>query len=82
MNQLERARKAPRKAAKTGRPLHTIRTKDGGKKTFRYAKTQAIRLMCMQCLGWEDSPRDCTATLCPLYPFRGSTMASQKGDKE
>ena len=55
---------------------HTVRAKDGGKITLRYGRKLAIRLFCTECLGWEDNPRDCTAPLCPLYPFRGSTLAS------
>ena len=60
---------------------HTVRTRDGGLKTLKCGRKQAIFLCCTECLGWEDHPRDCTSPLCPLYPFRGLTMASQKGDK-
>jgi len=40
----------------------------------------AIRLFCTECLGWGDDPATCTAPLCPLYPFRGKTLASQHAD--
>ena len=57
---------------------HTVRTRDGGKKTLKYGRKQAIQLTCMECLGWEDSPKDCTSPLCPLFPFRGATVASHR----
>jgi len=69
---------APRKS---GRRKHTIRTRDEGTKTFTYGRKQGIFLMCVECLGWDDHPKVCTSKMCPLYPFRGQTMASQRGDK-
>ena len=72
---LEAARKAPRRPSRVS---HRVRTKDGGEITLKYGRKQAIQLMCCECLGWEDHPRDYTAKLCPLYPFRGQTMASQR----
>ena len=72
---LEAARKAPRAPS---RRTHTVRTKDGGQKALNYGRKQAILLHCTECLGWEIHPRDCTSPLCPLYPFRGQTMASQR----
>lgn len=64
--------------------LHTIKTRDGGTKAIKYGRKQAIFLMCTECLGWEQHPKNCTALRCPLYPFRGFTLASQwsKADKE
>lgn len=56
---------------------HTIRTQDGGTITLDYARSQAIKLHCTECLGWETHPQKCTATLCPLFPFRGQTLASR-----
>ena len=61
----------------TSRVSYTVRTKDGGTKALKYGRKQAILLMCMECMGWEDHPHDCTSPLCPLYPFRGVTLASQ-----
>ncbi len=40
-------------------------------------RKRAILLKCTECLGWEENPRDCTGTLCPLYPYRGLTRASR-----
>ena len=59
--------------------VHTVRTRDGGAKAIKYGRKQAILLMCMECLGWEGNPENCTSSLCPLFPFRGTTMASQRG---
>lgn len=65
-----------------GRMEHTIRTRDGGFKRLKYARKQAIQLCCTECLGWEDDPKDCTSIHCPLFPFRGRTMASQRARGE
>jgi hypothetical protein len=62
----------------TGMVSHTVWTRDGGKKAIRYGRKVGIRLFCMECLGWEHNPKDCTSPLCPLFPFRGATMASQR----
>lgn len=56
---------------------HTVRTRDGGTVTLTVNRGAAIKLMCTECLGWDTHPRDCTAKLCPLYPFRGLTTASR-----
>lgn len=74
--------KKPRKA---GKP-HKIRTKDGGEKEFsKLNRALAIKLLCMECLGWEGHPKDavggCTSPMCPVYPFRGRTEASLRGDE-
>ena len=58
---------------------HTVRTRDGGERALKCGRMLAIRLMCTECLGWGDDPKDCTASLCPLFPFRGRTRASQRG---
>ena len=32
-----------------------------------------VDAFCAECMGWEDLPdsvRDCTAPLCPLFPYR------------
>ena len=51
---------------------HTIRCKDGGTKEIEnYTRALAIKLQCSECLGYgETNPSECTAPLCPLYPFR------------
>ena len=61
--------------------FHTVRTKDDGLKRIKCGRKLAVRLFCTECLGWVDDPKDCTATLCPLFPFRGRTQASLKGNK-
>lgn len=57
---------------------HTVRCADGTTKTFQAYKsrTLAIKLMCTECLGWSCNPKDCTDKHCPLYPFRGKTLAA------
>ena len=60
---------------------HIIKTRDGGRKGLSYTRAQAIKLFCVACLGWEVHPKECTAPLCPLFPYRGITLASQHGSK-
>lgn len=61
---------------------HVLRTKDGGTRHFaRYGRKLAIAAMCTECLGWDDNPRDCTAPMCPLFPYRARTQATLRGDK-
>jgi len=60
---------------------HTIRTKEftTTKKVVSidaYARAKAIRVFCTECLGYEDHPDDCTAPLCPLFPFRVKSLAA------
>jgi len=60
---------------------HTIRTKEytTTKKVASidpYGRRKAIHVFCTECLGYEDHPSDCTAVLCPLFPFRGKSMAA------
>lgn len=66
----------------TPRCPHVVRTKDGGTKAINATRGQAIKLFCMECLGWDTHPKDCTARLCPLFPYRGRTQASMKGDAD
>jgi predicted RNA-binding Zn-ribbon protein involved in translation (DUF1610 family) len=51
---------------------HTLRAPGNTTITVcEYTRTKALRYMCSECMGWDGSPRaDCTASLCPLYPFR------------
>jgi hypothetical protein len=78
------AMKAGRKAAagKTRKASgHTVRTADGGTKTFaNLNRGKAIKLFCTHCLGWETHPNECTATKCELFPFRGRTLAAYHKD--
>lgn len=65
--------------------LKTInpRTADGGTKTITCGRALAIYLKCMECLGWEGNPkRDCCSPNCPLYPWRGRTYKTIRGDKK
>lgn len=75
---IENAQKTPRTPSAT---RHTFRTRDDKTKTMKYGRKQAILLWCTECLGWETHPDDCTSHLCPLFPFRGQTMESQRGTK-
>ena len=60
---------------------HTVRAKDGGTVTFKnYTRAMADRIGCTECLGWEGDPKDCTSPLCPHFPFRKRTLATQHGD--
>ena len=60
---------------------HTVRTKDGLTKSLRMTRNLAIKLHCTECMG-DNHPSTCTSLLCPLYPYRGQTRASQKGDRK
>ena len=62
--------------------IHTVRAGDGGTVTFpNYTRGAAIKAHCSECMGWESHPRDCTATQCALYPFRGLTLRTREGSK-
>lgn len=73
-----RAKAAASRAAKAGKKItHTIQAKDGGTVTFDDYKVKlAVRLKCVECFGWETHPENCTSPKCPLFPFRGNTLAS------
>lgn len=59
--------------------IHTVRAADGGTATLSLCASQAIKLMCVECLGFEGNPKtDCQSPLCPLFPWRGRTLASHK----
>jgi hypothetical protein len=61
---------------------HTVRAADGGNATFPdYTRGFAIHAHCSECMGWEGNPRDCTATRCALYPFRGMTHRTREASK-
>lgn len=51
---------------------HTIRHRSGGTINVRLTRQDAIEAMCTECAGFgEFHPKDCTAELCPLFPYRG-----------
>ena len=78
---IKKMREARKTAPRTPTAVrHTVRTRDGGQKTIKCGRTLAIKLMCMECLGWEGDPQECTSPLCPVYPFRGVTLKSQRGE--
>ena len=54
---------------------HTIRTPDGGEQSVVLNAASAIRAFCTECMGFTGNPKDCTSTLCPLFVFRGKSMA-------
>lgn len=61
---------------------HAIRTSANGRIEVDLTQSLAIKLKCMDCLGYEGNPnKDCTSLLCPLYPYRGKTLLSQEGYK-
>ena len=50
---------------------HTIRDAHGGTVTVRLTPRTAIKRFCVECFGWERAEvPECSAPLCPLYPFR------------
>ena len=74
---LVKAREAKKGTTRTPQKRKgVVRAKNGGLVELNYGRKQAVFLMCVECLGFEDDPKDCTSTHCPLYPFRGRTMAS------
>lgn len=54
---------------------HAIRNPDGEKVEVTLRHSSAIRAFCTECMGWDGHPKDCTSTLCPLFPFRGKSLA-------
>ena len=60
---------------------HTIRSIDyattqKGVEVEPYTRSKAIKAFCTECLGFEGSPVDCTAKMCPLFPYRGRSLAA------
>jgi hypothetical protein len=50
---------------------HEIRVKGGKTKIVTLTRKKAIRLFCVECMGFSPiEPANCTAPLCPLYPYR------------
>ena len=62
---------------------HTVRTRDEGTRYFKhYGRRLAMAIFCTECLGWEEDPKECTAPLCPLFPFRTKSLMTQRGSKK
>lgn len=59
---------------------HEIRTKTGKTKNVRLSPLSAARAFCMECVCWSPGEvKNCTDTLCPLYPFRSGKNPSRSG---
>lgn len=48
----------------------------------RLSRSDAIKLFCTQCLGYENHPKDCKVDTCPLYFYRGITRIGQISDEQ
>jgi len=57
---------------------HSIRSKNGDLvRVAPYGRMKAIKVFCTECLGWDGHAKtDCTAPNCPLYPYRGKSLAA------
>lgn len=75
---IEARKMYPSKPRKPQTVEHEIRTREGHTKKLRYGRKMAVALMCTECMGWENDVEGCTSPLCPLFPFRKRTMASQR----
>jgi len=59
---------------------HRIRTKGNKTREVNLTPVGAIRAFCLECVNWQyEEIRECTDSLCPLYPFRLGTNPSRKG---
>ena len=52
-----------------------IRNPHGGTVETNLTPQQAIRAFCTECLGWQGDPKDCASVLCPVWPYRGKSLA-------
>ena len=61
---------------------HEIRDKRGKLVEVNLTPIKAIRAFCKECMCFVDREiPGCTATACPLYPFRmGKTLSAHKGN--
>lgn len=60
---------------KNAHRVHRIKSRNGDLvQVGAYSPRKAIKAFCTECLGFETHPKDCTASSCPLYPFRGKVM--------
>jgi hypothetical protein len=60
---------------------HSVRTADRAFIALHpYPKGLAIKVMCTECMGFEANPSDCTARPCPLFPYRGKTQRTMRGE--
>lgn len=57
---------------------HQMRDRNGDLVVMRgFTRGKAIKAFCTQCLGFETHPKDCTATECALYPYRGKIYVQE-----
>jgi hypothetical protein len=69
-------------SSRKGNQQHTIRCSNGRLISIRLTRKLAMSCYCTECMGWEGNPQDCTAKLCPLYPFRAKTLRTMRGNIE
>jgi len=51
--------------------IHTYRTGNNKTKTKKLTRSNAIRLFCQECMGWQAHlVRDCPSKTCVLFPYR------------
>ena len=62
---------------------HEIRAENKkGKRTVKTTPLKAIALHCIECFAFQKSMvKDCSAPLCPLYPYRLGRDCSKRGGK-
>jgi hypothetical protein len=62
---------------------HRVRDSKGGEIDVKLTPIKAIRLQCIECMGFQPSMvNECTSPLCSLFPFRkGNSHSGKKGGK-
>ncbi len=59
---------------------HPIRTKDGETRIVNLTPLKAIRLQCIECMGFSVyESANCTSPLCSLFPYREGDNPERKG---
>lgn len=63
---------------------HIVKTKNGGLKKVALTPMRAIRIFCLECVGYAAKEvRRCDSDLCPLWPYRlGATPAGRQALRE
>ena len=60
---------------------HVVRSADNGFVSIpNYGRKLAMAAFCTECMGFSGSAQDCTAILCPLFPFRANTLRTKTGN--
>jgi len=54
---------------------HKIKDPDGNLVSVSLTPARAIKSFCTECFGFEGNPKECTSSSCPLFPFRGKSLA-------